>query len=65
MRRGEGKKSREKLVQLAFKDNKEAADQIRCLADGLENCKNTSDIIFALTEIFCVSEATVFRDLKG
>jgi hypothetical protein len=44
-------------------DKKKAADQLRSMATGLENCRNTSDVIRALCEIFAVSERTVFNDL--
>lgn len=63
MRRGTGLKQREKFCKLAMSDTKKAADQLRDMALGLENCRNTSDTIKALTEIFAVSERTVFNDL--
>ena len=54
---------RSSFCQLAVKDQAEAAKQLRDLATGLENCRNTSDTINALCEIFAVSERTVFNDL--
>lgn len=63
MKRGEGKSKRAKFVQMAIQDPERAAKELRYMAEGLGNCKNTSDIIFALEEIFCVSERTIFRDL--
>jgi hypothetical protein len=56
-------KQRSKFCQLALKDSKKAASQLRDLATGLENCRNTSDVVSALCEIFAVSERTVFNDL--
>ncbi len=56
-------KKRSKFCQLALRNQKKAADQLRDYATGLENCRNTSDIINALSEIFQVSEKTIFRDL--
>ena len=56
-------KIRSTFCKLALKDNKAAAKELKDLAIGLENCRNTSDIIRALTEIFAVSERTIFNDL--
>jgi len=55
---------RTKFVQLAIKDNKQAAERLRDLATGLENCRNVSDTVNALCTIFAISERTVFNDLK-
>jgi hypothetical protein len=63
MKRGTGKEKRSKFVRTAIQDPGKAARELTEMAKGLENCKNTSDIIFALCEIFCVSERTIFRDL--
>jgi len=57
------KNNREKFCKLAMVRPKDAANQLRDIATGLENCRNTSDIIRALCEIFAVSERTVFNDL--
>lgn len=57
------KNNRATFCQLAISKPKEAASQLRDMATGLENCRNTSDVIKALTEIFAVSERTVFNDL--
>ena len=54
---------RSKFCKLAMTNNKAAAVQLRNLATGLENCRNTSDTISALCQIFAVSERTVFNDL--
>jgi len=54
---------RSKFCKLALNDKKQAARQLRTLATGLENCRNTTDIINALCEIFAVSERTIFNDL--
>lgn len=64
MRRVKEIKNREKFCKLAMIDKNKAASQLRDMATGLENCRNTSDIINALTEIFAVSERTVFNDLR-
>lgn len=56
-------KKRSEFCQLALKDQKKAADQLKDLATGLENCRNTSDVITALSEIFNISERTIFYDL--
>ncbi len=63
MKRSKGsKEARQRLVKLAFKDQKAAADEIRAMADALEACKGSSDVAFALSEIFCLSERTIFFD---
>lgn len=54
---------RSKFCKIAISDPKKAAKQLRDMATGLENCRNTSDVINALTQIFAVSERTVFNDL--
>lgn len=56
-------KQRSEFCQLALNDQKKAANQLRDLATGLENCRNTSDVVKALCEIFSVSERTIFNDL--
>jgi hypothetical protein len=63
MKRSSQVKSRERFCKLAMSRPKEAAEQLRVMATGLENCRNTSDTIRALCEIFAVSERTVFNDL--
>ena len=57
-------KQRAAFCQLALKDKKQAAKYLKDLATGLENCRNTTDIIEALKVIFCVSERTIFNDLS-
>ncbi len=52
------------FIKLAVKDKKKAAKQLRLMAKGLENTKNFSDTIYALTQIFGISERTIFRDLQ-
>ena len=56
-------KQRANLVQLAITDHKKAAEKLREMATGLENTRNTSDVVYALTQIFCVSERTILRDI--
>ena len=51
------------FCKLAMSNQKQAANELRTLATGLENCRNTSDVINALCQIFAVSERTVFNDL--
>lgn len=54
---------RQRFCKLALKDQGKAAGELRSLANGLENCRNTSDIVYALQNIFAVSERTIFNDL--
>jgi hypothetical protein len=56
-------KDRAEFCKLAIQDRKKAANHLRNLATGLENCRTASDVITALTHIFAVSEDTVGRDL--
>lgn len=53
---------RAKFCKLALIKPSEAANQLRDLATGLENCKNTADIVQALKTLFAVSERTIFND---
>ena len=54
---------RAKFCQLALQNPKQAASELKDLATGLENCRNTSDVINALSSIFHVSDRTITRDL--
>jgi len=56
-------KQRVDFNQTAITDPKKAANKLRSLAYSLEKTKNTSDVIFALSQIFCISERTVMRDI--
>lgn len=55
-------KQRAAFCKLALLNQKEAAKNLRDMADGLENCKNTADVVEALKNIFAVSERTIFND---
>jgi uncharacterized protein YigA (DUF484 family) len=55
--------ARAKFCQLAINDNKKAAKQLHDLAIGLKHCRNASDTITALAEIFAVSERTIYNDI--
>lgn len=63
MQRDKYIKERSDFCKLAFNNPKEAATKLRSMATGLENCRNTSDTIYALMSIFAVSERTIFNDL--
>ena len=54
---------RAKFVQKTIQNPKWGADQLRFLAMGLDNCKNTSDTVRALEQILFIEERTIFRDL--
>lgn len=64
MQRDKYIQERARFCKLALNDQKRAARELRELAIGLENCRNTTDVITALQTIFCVSERTVFNDIK-
>ena len=57
------KQKRTKFVQLADVDIEKASKELAEMAVALTNCKKTSDKIFALSQIFCVSESTIEKDL--
>lgn len=57
-------KRRAKFVQKAIKSPKSAARELRDISFSLGETKNTTDTIYALSELFCVSETTILRDLK-
>lgn len=61
----EQKNSRKQFVSLAINSPKEAAKVLRQKAKGLENCRTTTDSVYALQDILYVSEATIFRDLTA
>jgi hypothetical protein len=52
------------FVKLAIQDPKKAGEKLMLMGKGLKNTNNCSDVIFALTQIFGVSEKTIFRDLN-
>ena len=43
---------RKEFVKLAINHPEKAAEKLRGQARGLANCKKTSDVIYALSEIF-------------
>jgi hypothetical protein len=52
------------FVKLAIQDPKQAGQKLILMGRGLKNTKNCTDVIYALTQIFGVSEKTIFRDLN-
>lgn len=63
MKRVEGIEQRVAFCKLAINNPAEAANELRMIADGLENCRTTSDVVAALCEIYAVSERTILYDL--
>ena len=57
------KKLRIIFVKLSVNNPKEGGKRLRELAKALENTKNITDTVYALTQIFGVSEKTIMRDL--
>lgn len=55
---------RARIARLALASPKKAAEVLRLEADGLAQCKNKEDVYFALSEIFGVSERTIYRDCQ-
>ena len=56
---------RASFVKLAMEDKSKAARELRETAYSLGYARTQSDIIYALSQIFCVSEKTIKRDLKA
>jgi hypothetical protein len=54
---------RAKFCKKAMNSPKLAADELRIMAEGLENCRNSTDVVAALCEIFKVSDRTILYDL--
>ena len=57
-------KKRAYFVKLAMNDKSKAARELREIAYSLGYAKTKPDIIYALSQIFCVSERTIKRDLQ-
>ena len=57
-------KKRQEFVKRTIDNPKKVANEIREIAIGLENCKNTYDVIYALSEMLYLSERTITNDLK-
>lgn len=56
---------RKEFVNKAINNPKEAAKILLRKAKGLENCRNTSDSIYALQDILFLSERTIWNDYKN
>ena len=63
MKRDKYIKKRSDFCKIALNDKKQAANLLKDIAIGLENCKYSQDIIIALSEIFAVSIRTIENDL--
>lgn len=55
-------KKRANFIKICFDNPKKGADILRNLAIGLENCRNSKDVNFALQEILFKSESTIWND---
>ena len=55
---------RRDFCKLALENPEKAANKLRSYAKGLENSRNTSDIVEALKTIFAVSERTIYNDFS-
>jgi len=63
MNRGNNAKLRAAFCKNALNDQKAAAKELKDMAKGLEHCRNTDDVVNALSQIFACSERTIYRDL--
>lgn len=57
------REKRASFAKLAINNKSKAAKELREQGYALGYAKNNSDIIYALSQIFCVSERTIMRDL--
>lgn len=57
------KGKRKKFIKLCDTDIKAAAKELREQAEALEKLDRTRDKVFALSQIFFISESTVEKDL--
>lgn len=55
---------RRELVQLAVDNKDKAAEQLRKYARRMAESKCTTDRVALLSELLCVSEATIYREMK-
>ena len=62
-RNPELRKKRKDFARLAISNPESAANELHELASSLKKCKKHQDILFALSQIFCVSESTIEKDL--
>jgi len=58
-------KKRQEFVKRTIDNPDKAAKELEEIAIGLRNCKDTYDVIFALSEMLYLSERTIKRDLNG
>ena len=59
------KNKRKKIIKLAIDNPKLAINQINDEVQALSNCNTKMDLIFALSQFFCISESTVEKDYYG
>lgn len=57
------KVKRQSFVQLCRSQPKEGAEYLRAIANEIEQCKKTPDIIKCLEKVLFLHEKTIYRDL--
>lgn len=57
------KNKRASFIKLVIKDTNKASNKLIEEAQAMKNCKTKQDKIFALSQIFCVSESTIEKNL--
>lgn len=57
--------NRKQFVKKAVENPKQAASELRRMADSLEGSANTTEVVENLSNILHLSERTVFRDFSG
>lgn len=62
---GQLAKKRADFVKKCVNNPLEGAKELHEKANGMENCRTTEDIYFALNEILYLSERTIDRDVKS
>lgn len=55
---------RQTLIRTAISDHEKAAEIIRSYADRLEKSQGVTERIHIIGDLMCISEATIFREIK-
>lgn len=53
---------RQQFIQECIEDPKKTADKILSISNGIRNCRTSSDVVFALSELLFLSTRTIERD---
>jgi len=60
----EAQRNRSEIIKTALNSPEKAAEAIKKLADKIGNSQGTSEIVANLSTLLCVSESTIYSELK-